>query len=107
MSLVYYQNMPVTRSARKKLRQDKVRRLQNNIARVAVKNTVKRYKKTPSVKRLTEVFSVLDKAVKKKIFHPNKAARLKSSLSKLLKKQSPEVAKTVPESKTPKKSAKK
>ncbi len=43
-------------------------------------------------------FSEVDKAAKKKLIHPNKAARIKSRLSKLLKK--PTVSKT---KKTPKK----
>ncbi|PIS08935.1 hypothetical protein COT75_04255 [Candidatus Beckwithbacteria bacterium CG10_big_fil_rev_8_21_14_0_10_34_10] len=40
----------------------------------------------PSKENLKEVYSYLNRAVKKNIIHKNKASRLKSRLSKLLKK---------------------
>lgn len=99
--------MPVTRSAQKKLRQDRVRQIQNKIVRQKIKDTLKKYKKTPSEKYLPQVYRVLDKAVKKNIFAANKASRLKSNLSQLLKKsktpQISESSKTRPRKKTIKK----
>lgn len=43
-------------------------------------------RKKPTVKTLESLFSALDKAVKGRVIHKNKAARLKSRLSKLMKK---------------------
>jgi ribosomal protein S20 len=49
-----------------------------------VKKLVKQVRRTPNAKNLTAAFSALDKAAKVKVMHPNRAARLKSRLSKLL-----------------------
>lgn len=43
-------------------------------------------KKLPSAENLSKAFSAIDTAVKRHIFHKNKAARLKSQLSKLIAK---------------------
>lgn len=51
-----------------------------------VRKSVKAMRRAPSKKSLTHAFSVLDKAAKKNTIHKNKAARLKSRLSRLLKK---------------------
>jgi small subunit ribosomal protein S20 len=83
-SLVYYYSMPVTRGAKKKLRQDIKRTRSNFIAKKATALAVKNYKKSPTEKNLTKAYSALDLAVKKNIFHKNKANRLKSRLSKLI-----------------------
>ena len=76
--------MPITRSAKKKLRQDKKRQKTNTAAKNAVHDAVKNYRKKPTEKMLSETFSLLDRALKKNLIHKNKVARLKSSLSKLL-----------------------
>jgi len=76
--------MPITRSAIKKLKQDKRRRLENVLVMEKTRKTIKKFRKNPSVKTLPDVFSAIDTNVKKHIFHPNKASRLKSRLSKLL-----------------------
>lgn len=80
--------MPIIKSAKKKLRQDKKRTKQNQLVKRSVKETVLAFKRKPTLAALAKLFSKLDIAVKKKIFHPNKAARLKSRLSKLLKPKS-------------------
>src|SRR3989344_1266356 len=102
--------MPVTRSAAKKLRQDIKRELQNLAIKRAVKDAVKKYERKPTPDHLSKVFSVLDSARKKHIFHANKVARLKSRLSKKLKgKPSPKTtdSKTATKKKSsPKKSSK-
>lgn len=79
--------MPIIKSAKKKLRQDKKRTKQNQLIKRSVKETVLVFKRKPTLVSLTKLFSKLDTAVKKNIFHPNKAARLKSRLSKLLLKK--------------------
>ncbi|MBI4990928.1 30S ribosomal protein S20, partial [Candidatus Gottesmanbacteria bacterium] len=64
------------------------------------------FKKNPTPSLLSKVFKVLDTAAKKNIFHANKAARLKSNLSKLLGKKpiaATVKAKTSPKKKSPRK----
>ncbi len=80
--------MPIIRSAKKKLRQDKKREKQNLTVKQSIKKIIKKYKSQPTPKLLSGVFSALDMSVKKKIFHANKVSRLKSSLSKLIKSKS-------------------
>lgn len=77
--------MPVTKQARKKLRKDKKRTEKNLIVKEGFKKSVKNTRKTPTPKKLSEASKVIDKAAKKGIIHKNKAARIKSRLSKLSK----------------------
>ena len=79
--------MPIIKSAAKKLRRDIRVTHRTQRVKVTLKKLVKDARKTPSQKTLTAVFSALDKATKHNILHKNKAARLKSRLSKLLKKK--------------------
>ncbi len=76
--------MPVTKSARKKLRKDRKRESQNKKIRASLEKAIKEVKKSATEKRVQEVFSLIDKASKKNIIHKNRAARIKSSLSKLI-----------------------
>jgi small subunit ribosomal protein S20 len=75
--------MPVIKSARKKLRQDKKRTVHNKKAESLFKKLIKKAGKTPTEKNIKNAVIAVDKATKKNIIHKNKAARLKSSLSKL------------------------
>jgi len=84
--------MPVTIGAKKKLRQDKKRERINLATKKKAKEVVKKFKLQPDKKKLADVYSVLDSLSKKKIYHANKVARLKSRLSKLLGKK-PSVSK--------------
>lgn len=74
--------MPISSSAKKSLR----KALKNNKENVSFKNKlrtiVKKFLAKPSAEGLKEVYSILDKAVKKNIFHKNKTARLKANYSK-------------------------
>ena len=47
-----------------------------------MKSLVKKARTSQAVKDLTAAFSALDKAAKVHLIHPNKAARLKSRLTK-------------------------
>ena len=78
--------MPVTKSAKKKLRKDRKRQIQNQKIETTLEKFIRDTKKSPSVKKVQEAFSLIDKASKKNIIHKNKAGRLKSSLSKLIKR---------------------
>lgn len=75
--------MPIIKSAIKKVRKDKTRTALNKRRENAMKKLLKEARKNPTAKAVTAVFSAVDKAAKVKLIHPNRAARLKSRLSKL------------------------
>lgn len=70
--------MPRIKSAKKALRQNRQRAIKNR----AVKNRLKALIKSISATNISQAFSVLDKAVKNNLLHKNKAARIKSRLTK-------------------------
>lgn len=74
--------MPIIRSAIKKVRKDKTRTARNKKRETALKALLKKARTSKDKKVIQEVFSALDKAAKVKLIHPNKAARLKSRLTK-------------------------
>lgn len=78
--------MPVSKSAAKALRKDKRRTAMNKPVRSKLKNAVDAASKAKSETALSAAFSAIDRAAKKRVIHRNKAARLKSKLSKLLSK---------------------
>lgn len=84
--------MPITSSAKKALRQNRTRHARNLIKKENYKKHVVNYRKLIAAKSVDEarkllplVFKALDKAAKTKVIEKNKASRLKSRLSKLLK----------------------
>jgi len=77
--------MPVIKSAKKKLRQDKKRTKANNFQRDTLKKVLKEAVKSKTAEKVRKAVSLVDKAVKKGLIHKNKAARIKSRLSKLTK----------------------
>ncbi len=77
--------MPVIKQAIKKVRQDKRKAAFNLLRRTAYKRAVKDFLKHPTEAGLKGVFSAVDRAAKTNVIHRNKAARLKSRLSKKLK----------------------
>lgn len=78
--------MPIIKQAIKKLRRDRERSAENALKRETLRSVIKSYRKSPSKKALSDVFSKLDKASKMHIIHANKASRLKERLSKMLVK---------------------
>jgi small subunit ribosomal protein S20 len=75
------------KSAIKRTRQIKKRREQNRYQKVTTRNAVKELKeadKKTAEKLLVEVISKIDKLAKKKQYHKNKAANLKSKLTKMV-----------------------
>lgn len=81
--------MPVIKSARKKLKVDKKRESSNKKVEAFIDLVVKKAQRKPTPISVRDAFKAIDKGVKKDIFHKNKAARIKSRLSKLLGKKSP------------------
>ena len=77
--------MPITKSAKKALRQSKTRRI-GNLSRInAYKNAVKQFRKLVAGGQLDQakamlpkVYQTLDKAAKSGVIKANKASRLKS-----------------------------
>ncbi len=76
--------MPILRNAKKALRVSERKAEVNRRVKARTKTMVDKVKKQPSAENLATAFSAIDKAVKGHIFHRNKAARLKSQLSKLI-----------------------
>lgn len=77
--------MPISKSAKKALRASLKKEATNKPICSRLKKAVKKVRQNPDAKLLTEAFSALDKAVKKKIIRKGKANRTKSRLSRLLK----------------------
>jgi small subunit ribosomal protein S20 len=77
--------MPILESSRKALRRDQRRTVVNRKIKEKIKLVLKTTRKNPTLKNLAEAARFLDRAAKKKVIHPQKASRLKSRLSKLLK----------------------
>ncbi|OGK22052.1 hypothetical protein A3C23_03130 [Candidatus Roizmanbacteria bacterium RIFCSPHIGHO2_02_FULL_37_13b] len=77
--------MPIIKSAKKKLRQDKKRRILNLGYKKKYKDLLKEAKTNKNTENIKKAVSSIDKAVKKGIIHANKAARLKSQITKKTK----------------------
>ena len=81
--------MPVIKSAKKKLRKDRKREQANAQVEKLFKKTLKLAQKSPTEANIKKAVQIIDKTAKNKIIHSNKAARLKSKLSKLLAGKTP------------------
>ena len=82
--------MPITKSAKKALRQSLRRKERNLIKKEAYKKTVKEITKLAAAGNrdqaktlIPNLYKALDKAAKTRAIHSNKAARLKSRLAKI------------------------
>ncbi len=91
--------MPVTKTAKRALRVSKRKGVFNKTIVSHFESAVRAAKKTKTTEKIHDAVSLIDKAVAKKAIHKNKAARLKSALSKLL----PKTAKTSKKRKAAKK----
>lgn len=73
-------------SAKKRIRQNSVRRLRNRFRLSSTRSAIKRLRdltdRAEAEKMLPAVMSLLDKCVTKNIYHKNKASNLKSGLAK-------------------------
>ena len=85
--------MPQRLAAKRYLRKSLRNRERNLNIMDGVKNAIKKFKKAAAAKdnaqgaaALNEVYKKLDKAAKRCLIHPNKAARQKSRLSAALNK---------------------
>ncbi len=84
--------MPLTKSAKKALKTDQRRKLENDLVRAKIKNALKGAKISIAKKendvseKIQSLYRELDLASKKNVIHKNKAARLKSRITKAVSK---------------------
>lgn len=83
--------MPNTKGAKKRLRQNVVRRDRNRITRTRMRHSLRKFREAVAAKNIDEAKELsritgqlLDKAASKGVIHRNKAARLKSRMSHLI-----------------------
>jgi len=78
--------MPQHQSAKKRVRQNETRRLRNVEKRSAMKTAIKKVRNAPdkdtAASELNNALSTLDRMASKGIIHKNKAANLKSKLTR-------------------------
>lgn len=77
--------MPVTKTAKRALRSSEKKMEVNKIILSRLKKASRVAKKTKTKKNIETAISLADRAAKKRTIHKNKAGRIKSRLSKLLK----------------------
>jgi small subunit ribosomal protein S20 len=84
--------MPNIASAKKRMRQDAVRRTRNRAGRSTLRTMMKKLRETISAKNVEEcqtqfraLSKKLDQAASKNLIHANAAARTKSRFSKAIK----------------------
>jgi small subunit ribosomal protein S20 len=87
--------MPNSRSAAKRVRQNEKHRLVNRSARSEIKTLTKKLSELVEKKEVDAakvlfrtLVSKMDKAARKRVYHPNNVARRKSKISTLLNKLS-------------------
>ena len=74
------------KSAKKRIRQDEKKRLHNRYYKKSARTAVRKLRdledRSEAEKLLPRLFSMIDRLAKRNLWHANKAANLKSSLSK-------------------------
>ena len=86
--------MPVTTTAKRALRGSKNKESINGIVLGKLEVAIRAARKGKSKELILKAVSLADRAAKKRVIHKNKAARIKSQLSKLLPKSVKPKAKT-------------
>ncbi len=78
--------MPNIRSAKKRMELSQAARLKNRSARGRLRTAVKRVRAATAAEeaqaRLREAVALLDRAADRRLFHPNRVARIKSQLAR-------------------------
>ncbi len=75
--------MPILQNAKKALRSSQRKAKVNQVLKSKTRTLIKKVKTSPTADNISAAFCAVDKSVKKNLMHKNKAARIKSSLSKL------------------------
>lgn len=81
--------MPVTKTAKRALRGSENKNKVNRLLVKRLEIAIRLAKKSKDKAGVTKAVSLTDRAAKKNIIHKNKAARIKSQLSKLVKDKAP------------------
>ena len=76
--------MPLLKNAKKALRSSKTTALVNSRVKSRMKTAMDTVKASATQETVSEAYSRIDRAVKQNLIHKNKAARLKSQVSKLV-----------------------
>lgn len=74
--------MPITKSAQKALRQTKRKTEVNKKIKLRMKTAIRAFNDDPNQENLSKAYQTIDRSAKKNLLHKNKAAHLKSGLSK-------------------------
>jgi len=75
--------MPVTKTAKRALRSSKKKETVNKFIVSHLEVAIRQARKVKTAAKIIKAVSLIDRAAKKKVIHRNKAARIKSQLSKL------------------------
>lgn len=84
--------MPTHKSAEKRLKTAKRANIKNRQIKTQIKTLIKKTETAPEEASYKQTASAVDTAARKGVIHPNKAARIKSRLSKLVQKKEPPAA---------------
>ncbi len=78
--------MPNIKSAKKRMALSAAARVKNRAERARIRTAIKRVRAAESAAdgsaRLTEAVALLDRAATRRLFHPNRVARIKSGLTR-------------------------
>jgi small subunit ribosomal protein S20 len=92
--LDYTLTMPVTKTAKRALKGSMKKKLINALIMAKLEAAIRFAQKGKSKEKILEAISLTDRAAKKKVIHKNKAARIKSRLSKLMPKGEKKIKKS-------------
>ncbi|MFZ5932486.1 MAG: 30S ribosomal protein S20 [Patescibacteria group bacterium] len=79
--------MPVTKTAKRALRASGKKASLNKATLSKLEAAIRLAKRVKSIRKISAAISLADKAAKKHVIHKNKAARIKSTLNRLLPKK--------------------
>jgi small subunit ribosomal protein S20 len=86
--------LPKHKSAKKRLKTSQQANLRNRMLKSKIVTMVKDVEKSLDPTKLKKVISLLDKGVRQRVIHLNKASRLKSRLTQLVNKKTLEAKPT-------------
>ena len=73
-------------SALKRIRQNEVRKLHNRFYQKTMRNAVRKFRslesKKEAIEQMPKLYAIIDKLAKRNMIHKNKAANLKSGITK-------------------------
>jgi len=73
-------------SALKRIRQNEVRKLHNRFYQKTMRNAVRKFRslesKKEAIEQMPKLYAIIDKLAKRNMIHSNKAANLKSGITK-------------------------